>query len=77
MLLAQLAARKAPAGETYKRARRSYTHRSKAAHGNPEGIGQAEWLEAWELLCLGMRAVRERQLLPSEADLIAELLAGG
>jgi hypothetical protein len=75
LLIAELASPLKPAASTYKIARRSYTHRSNAAHGNLKKIGHKEWCEAWELLCISLLAVIHRGHLPDEDALINSMLA--
>jgi hypothetical protein len=74
LLLAELASPVRAATETYEIARRSYGHRSKAAHGNLKRLGNAEWTEAWQLLCTCMTAVIKRRELPDESELVSGLL---
>ena len=73
-MVAQLTGGIKPAAETYKRARASYVQRSKIAHGNTKKIGFKQWYEAWGLLALCMEGVISRDPLPTEADLIGELI---
>lgn len=76
LLLAELASPIKPAAITYEVAKRSYTHRSNAAHGNLKRIGYEEWCEAWELLCTCLLSVIHRGDLPNESALLRSMLAG-
>jgi len=73
LLVAQLVSILEKAGETYKKAKRSYADRSRIAHGNAAKVGHAEWNTAWTLLVACLRAVLFRMKLPSEGELITEL----
>lgn len=75
LLLAELASPIKPAADTYEIAKRSYAHRSSAAHGNLKRIGYEEWREAWELLCTCLIAVIHRGDLPDESTLLTSMLA--
>jgi hypothetical protein len=57
LLVAQLVSILEKAGETYKKAKRSYADRSRIAHGNAAKVGHAEWNTAWTLLVACLRAV--------------------
>jgi hypothetical protein len=74
LLLAELCSSIKSAGGIYDIAKRSYTDRSNAAHGNLKHIGGVEWGEAWKLLCDCMLAVIQRNNLPDESGLISSLL---
>jgi hypothetical protein len=74
LMIAQLTAGVETAAQTYKRARASYQQRSNAAHGRTRKIGFMQWYEAWRLLSLCMEAVISRDPLPTETDLIGELI---
>ena len=74
LLLAEFVSPVEAAKVTYDVAKRSYRHRSNAAHGNLKKIGYAEWSEAWGLLCNALSAVIHRRGIPNEADIISEIL---
>ncbi|TIN65844.1 MAG: hypothetical protein E5Y30_31490 [Mesorhizobium sp.] len=74
LLIAQLAKDVARRSETYQRCRKSYDHRSQAAHGGQLQKGPEAWVEGWNLLCLCMKAIMARGNLPNEQDLIGEAL---
>ena len=57
-----------------RRVQRAYDLRSDVAHGTVREVDDTEWLDAWELLLDGYRAVLRRGRLPSEQELIRELL---
>lgn len=59
---------------TYRTARTSYGKRSQAAHGSFQKIGHADWIVAWDLLAQSLAGCLNRRALPSEDDLITELL---
>ncbi|WP_151175882.1 hypothetical protein [Hypericibacter terrae] len=75
LLLAELVSPIASPSVVYEAAKRSYTHRSNAAHGNLKKIGDEEWREAWELLCNCLLAVLHRGDLPGESALLTAMLA--
>jgi hypothetical protein len=59
----------------YRRAKTAYDVRSKIAHGKaPKNMTGKEWFTAWLILTTCLRAIIEREELPSESDLFAELL---
>jgi hypothetical protein len=74
LLLAELASVIQPPLETYQTARRSYGHRSHAAHGNLKKLTHKEWDEAWKLLCIVVGGVIQRGALPDEGALISSIL---
>lgn len=74
LLVAQLAGGVETASETYKNMKKGYNTRSKAAHGNIDNINAEDWRSSWLLLRLCMCSVLSRGNLPTEDDLIAELL---
>jgi hypothetical protein len=57
--------------------RKAYDLRSRIAHGSKGGASSDEWRQAWVLLMDAARSVLRRGALPSEDDLLAELLALG
>ncbi len=75
LMLAQLTSVILDPDATYKLAKKSYSVRSKAAHGSLASIGQSEWSDAWHLLTLCLKAIVVRGKLPTQDDLISELLA--
>lgn len=75
LLLAEFVLPIKPAIVTYESAKRSYKHRSNAAHGNLQKIGYDEWREAWDLLCTSLLAVIHRDGPPDETALLNSMLA--
>jgi hypothetical protein len=73
LLVAQLAPQ-ADRKSTYRAARHSYAMRSQAAHGSFKNIQHADWVAAWDLLAECLAGCLHRGALPSEDDLITELL---
>lgn len=53
---------------------KAYRTRSKIAHGSIEEASTDDWKTTWELLCDACRSVLQRGNLPSEDDLLRELL---
>lgn len=74
LLISQCAAPIAPRHDSYQLARRSYRSRSAAAHGAFDRVGDSEWSDAWHLLTMVIKAIHHRGGMPSEAELVAELL---
>ncbi len=60
--------------DTFRQIKDAYRKRSLVAHGTTSGLTVTDWLEAWDLLMGALRAVIARAALPTEADLLAELL---
>lgn len=66
-----------PAGgrlATFERVRNSYSLRSKLTHGSRRDISLKEWQHTWALLMEAVNAVIRRGGLPTEQELISELL---
>lgn len=61
----------------FKRVRKAYSLRSKVAHGSSQGISLTEWESAWQLLCEAANAILARGGLPTEEDLLRELMQPG
>lgn len=59
---------------TYKQVKKSYGHRSRAAHGNELREPYENWRGAWQMLILCLSACLSRGGLPTEEDLTLELL---
>lgn len=75
LLLAQLGSTIQPAAETYPVARIAYDLRSKIAHGSTHVVCMNDWVRAWNILTLALRGVINRKHLPTEVELIQELLS--
>ncbi|MFF3352994.1 hypothetical protein ACFYWN_10150 [Streptomyces sp. NPDC002917] len=76
LYLAQLQSPLGDRQEFFQRAKRSYGDRSKVAHG---GVIKARggvdpWMEAWSILTHTVCAILERRSVPTEEELIQELL---
>jgi hypothetical protein len=74
LLVSQLCAPIRNPGATYKETKRKYGIRSKIVHGSSSKINGEDWEGAWLTLCSSLRAVIERGKLPSEEELLSELL---
>lgn len=75
LLLAQLLSSTESRATTYSVARKSYRDRSRIAHGSESKLEPENWTRAWLLLCNAHKSILSRGGLPSEDDLIRELLA--
>jgi hypothetical protein len=75
LYLAQLTESGPARGEVYERAHDSYRLRSDITHGSQRGVSIDQWKQAWGLFMDAYNAVIRRGSLPSETDLIAELLS--
>jgi hypothetical protein len=76
LYLAQLQSPLGDRQDFFHRAKRSYGDRSKVAHGGvikPKG-GMDPWSEAWSILTHTVRAILVRRNIPTEEELIQELL---
>lgn len=76
LYLAQLQAPLGDRKDFFQRAKRSYGDRSKVAHGGAikAKAGEDPWLEAWSILTHTVCAMLERRRVPTEEELIEELL---
>jgi hypothetical protein len=65
--------------ERFKSIRKAYGFRSKVAHGadmrNATETNLAKWTATWQIMTGTVRALLDRSTLPSEEELIVELLA--
>jgi hypothetical protein len=59
----------------YEHVKKAYGVRSKVAHGSLRGINMSDWHDAWEILMSAVTAIVQRGTMPSEAELLEELLA--
>lgn len=60
--------------EIYESAKKAYNVRSAIAHGSSKRIAPEEWLKAWQMATSILRAILIRKGLPSEAELLKEIL---
>ncbi|WP_273455118.1 HEPN domain-containing protein [Nevskia ramosa] len=60
----------------HKHAKSAYSVRSKIAHGSSPGVGLPEWEAAWQLVLSVAKAIAERGKLPTEEQLLIEVLDG-
>ncbi|MBK3582854.1 hypothetical protein JHN49_03670 [Streptomyces sp. MBT57] len=76
LYLAQLQSPLGDRQDFFQRAKRSYGDRSKVAHGGViKSKGGADpWMEAWSILTHTVCAILERGSIPTEEELIQELL---
>jgi hypothetical protein len=58
----------------YEAVRTAYSIRSKVAHGTNTAVRIDEWNQAWKLLMDCLNALHRRESLPSEKELLTELL---
>ena len=75
--LAQLCSPSANRVETLRRIKSAYGTRSKVAHGATKEISIDQWQDAWQILMLALDSIVKRGALPSESDLMNELLGEG
>lgn len=61
--------------ETYEKAKRSYKDRSGITHGSVETADVKQWMRAWEILTVAVRAILHRKAIPSEDELFSDLLS--
>jgi hypothetical protein len=74
VLVSQLCTPLRNPGVTYRDTKKKYGVRSKITHGSTSKVSSDDWVGAWDTLCTCLRSVIERKKLPSEDDLLAELL---
>lgn len=72
LYLAQLQQIELPS-EVFQRTRAAYNLRSRIAHSGPK-ITDTQWREAWDLLISAASAILQRGRLPSEDELLNEIL---
>ena len=58
----------------FEKVRDAYSLRSKVTHGSRQNISLEEWRSTWLLLMDAVNAIIRRQSLPSEQELVSELL---
>jgi hypothetical protein len=74
--LAQLS-QSGPARSAYlNEVKKAYSVRSNIAHGTNRKLKEKDWDTAWNILLDACRAILQRQRLPTEDQLLAELLDG-
>lgn len=76
LYLAQLCADPSDRKAFHAKVKAAYGTRSKIAHGSARDITFAQWEAAWSLLLSAVSAVVRRAALPSEQELMDELLEG-
>jgi hypothetical protein len=74
LYLAQLASDKENRIVYFDRVRNSYKLRCGVTHGSKQGISRGQWLETWSLLMDAYKSIVRRGKMPSERELLAELL---
>ena len=74
LLVSQLCAPLRNPGETFRETKKKYGVRSKIAHGSCPKSNADDWTGAWVSLCACLRGVVERKKLPTEEELLSELL---
>jgi hypothetical protein len=75
LYIAQLTGNGADRLSRYESVRAAYGVRSKVAHGAKTSIGREEWNQAWSILMDCVNALHRRECLPSEQELLSELLS--
>lgn len=75
LYLAQLCAGEQDRRELFQRAKSAYNTRSKIAHGSKGKFMPKDWYIAWDLLREVSQSILRRGMLPTENQLIEELLA--
>ncbi len=74
LLISQLCAGLAPPSGMYREAKAAYNVRSKIAHGGGPKMTGTEWAKAWSILISCVAAIIQREELPSDENLLEELL---
>ena len=75
LYLAQLLSPSSERTAVYERVRASYALRSAITHGSRQDVSMNDWQETWSLLMEAINGVLVRGKMPSEKELLAELLA--
>lgn len=74
LYLAQLSGA-AQRAEYFKRVKKAYDVRSRVAHGSKRNLTFEEWHQAWSILMTAVSALLQRNALPADELLLAELLS--
>ena len=74
LYIAQLTSSETARFPHYEAVRAAYGIRSKVAHGAKTSITKEEWNQAWKILMDCLNALQQRKCLPTEQELLAELL---
>jgi hypothetical protein len=74
LYIAQLTSEGADRLSRYERVRAAYSIRSKVAHGARASVTVDEWNQAWGILMDCLNALSRREHLPSERELLSEIL---
>lgn len=77
LYLAQLCAPPSQKKEFHSQVKKAYGVRSKIAHGTSKKFKHEDWLQSWKLILACVSAIADRNCLPSEEDLLDELLSVG
>ncbi len=77
LYLAQLIGAPDARETAFKRVREEYNTRSKVAHGSQRGITHEDWVATWQILMDAGNAIVGRGNLPTEDELLRELLSPG
>jgi hypothetical protein len=75
LYLAQLIGPPEAREAVFNRVRKEYNVRSKVAHGSHRGVTHEEWAATWQLLMDAGNAIAARGRLPTDDDLLRELLS--
>lgn len=75
LYLAQLSSALGGRQDYFHRVRKAYNLRSRIAHGSERHVKTADWLDTWGLLMDAGNAIVHRGRIPSEDELLQELLA--
>ena len=74
LYISQLTASGADRLSCYESVRGAYVTRSKLAHGTKSNVSAQEWNQAWAILMDCLNALHRRERLPSEQELLGEIL---
>lgn len=74
LYISQLTASGADRLSCYESVRGAYVTRSKIAHGTKSNVSAQEWNQAWAILMDCLNALHRRERLPSEQELLGEIL---
>lgn len=74
LYLAQLLTPNSERETVYKRVRNSYKTRSAITHGSRRDVSMEDWQESWSLLMEAIDGILARGKMPSEKELLLELL---
>ncbi len=74
MLTQLLSVLRVNGAECFDKIKQSYKHRSRVTHAGSKPVTKEQWSLAWQILTGALRAVLERGKLPTDRELLEELL---